>query len=195
MGNFIITLLLILSTTFSFGQKSENPYDFDESQYGYKTQKELGLSVLKSFEEYNETNYLNKFLLTKEIFSYAMYEYAKIKNINFEETNFEDKKDEIYFSIMSEHKIRANSIFEKIKSQNVDLATIKIDSSSSSQEVKRDMLTGKITIYLRDNNDYYRFQITGLNKLKGKWFIAEPRLYWHNSADLKLIEQIETQSN
>ena len=195
MRNSIFTLLIVLSTTLSSGQTSENPYNFDENQYGYETQKELGFTVLKNFEDYNETDYIKKFLFTKEILSYAMYEYAKKRDVDFEKMNFENGMEEIYSSMISEHKNRAYSIIKRIKSQNVDLSATKIDSSSSSQEVKKDMVTGKITIYLSDENDNYRFQITGLSKIKGKWFIAEPRLYWHNSADLKLIEQVETKSN
>ena len=195
MRNSIFILLIVLSTTLSSGQTLENPYNFDENQYGYETQKELGLTVLKNFEDYNEIDYIKKFLFTREILSYAMYEYAKKRDVDFEKTNFEDGMEEIHSSMISEHKNRANSIIERIKSQNVDLSATKIDSSSSSQEIKKDMVTGKITIYLSDENDNYRFQITGLSKIKGKWFIAEPRLYWQNSADLKLIEQVETQSN
>lgn len=175
-----------------FGQTSTNPYNFDENKYDYNTQKELGLSVLEKFKDFNEAEYLEEFVLNKEVMSYSLYEYLIKQNVNFENINFEEGLNKSYSSTIEQNKFRVNSIIEKIKKQNVKLSECKIDSSFSKKDnLYNDTLEGSITIYLSDENDHYRFQITGLNRIKGKWFIAEPHLYWHNEADIKLIKQID----
>ena len=195
MQNITLTFSVILFTSYLFGQTSKNPYDFDESQYANNTQKELGLSVLKKLENYHEPEFLGDFIFSKEVFSYALYGYAEKEGADFEEINFEEVVDKVYSSMIAEHKIRVHSIIEKIKSQKVNLADTKIDSTSSKQNINNDITEGSITIYLSDQNDNYRFQISGLNRIKGKWFIAEPRMYWHNSTDIKFINEIEGKSN
>ena len=188
----IITLLIVTLSVNVFSQSLKNNYDFDEKKYDNNTPKELGFKVLKSFENYNETEYFKEFVINKEVLKYIMYDVMIRHDKNLEDVNFDEKIDELHNSQMFKHKTRVNSIIEKIKTQNVNLSECKIDSSSSEMEkLQYDVLKGSVTIYLSDEKDSYRFKITGLNRIKGKWFIVEPQLYWHNKSEIEFINQLD----
>ena len=184
----------ILSLTVLGQNSTTDKYDFDESKYRFETPDELAKAFLDQLNNFNESEYL-ELCVSKEAMLYMIAQIAVMRqdaqNID-EAVKATDKKFE---DGIKQYTSVAQRIIEKIEKQEVTISKSVVDSMvyeiGDWYGLKPNIMFTDLTIYLSHNNEQYQLQLPQLGRIKGKWFILGPEMYWRDKEELDWIKKYQ----
>ena len=189
-------LILIILFTISFSMFCQNTsiekYDFDETKYKYETPDQLATTFLKSLDNFKESEFL-ELCVSKEAMLYMIGQISMMRqdaqNIDEVVEATEEKFDES----IKQYTARAQMIITKIKKQKVKISECIINNINYEVKdlygLKPNIMFTNLTMYLNYNGEQFQLQLPQLVRIKGKWFIIAPSIYWRDNEEIKWLEK------
>ena len=193
MKRLFAILTIIFVTLNSSGQVANNiKYDFDESKYNFNSPEDLANTFFTSLGDFKESEYL-RMCLSKEATLYMIEQISILKqdvqNIDNAVKAIEDKFDDG----IKDYVNIAEKIRSKINSHKIEILNCKIDSMNYKIEdwyrLKPYIMFTNLTMYVTHKGTQYQLTLSQLVRLKGKWFILGPEIYWSDQNERDLIKK------
>lgn len=191
-----ILLNLLFFVTLSsnvFGQISTtDKYDFDESKYRIETPDELAKAFLDQLDNFNESEYL-ELCISKEAMLYMI---AQISIMRQDAQNIDEAvkaTDAKFDDGIKQYVTVAQNVIEKIDKQEVKISESNIDSViyevGDWYGLKPNVMFTDLTVYLSHNGKKYQLQLPQLVRIKDKWFILGPEMYWRDAEEVEWMKK------
>lgn len=187
-------LLIFCTSNFTvFCQTSTtDKYDFDETKYKFETPDELAKAFLNQLDNFNEPKYL-ELCVSKEAMLYMITQIAIMRQDAQNIDEAVKATDEKFDDGVKQYSSVAQRIIEKIEKQEVKISESVIDSIvyevGDWYGLKPNIMFTDLKVFLSHNNEQFQLQLPQLGRIKGKWFILGPEMYWRDAEEVEWLNK------